>query len=138
MYNYKDTKLTYQGTYELDFIEYCYMNNIEIQNGQRIPYIFGGVNKKYYADFYLPKFNLIIEIKSIWTYNLAVAQNEAKKQICLDNGYLFMFLFDKNYTEFENFLKNKHINKKYTDNKVNIIIKFNSSHFIQLKLLKCR
>jgi hypothetical protein len=112
MYNYKDTNLTYQGTYELDFIEYCYANNIKIENGQRIPYIFDGKNKKYYADFYLPKYNLIVEVKSIWTYNLAVDQNEAKKQICLDNGYLFLFLIDKNYIEFENFLKIIDINKK--------------------------
>ena len=95
IFNYKDTKLTYQGTYELDFIEYCMLNNIKIENGQRIPYVFEGKNKKYYSDFYLPNYNLIVEIKSTYTYNMEVLQNLAKCNTCLSNGYKFLFIFDK-------------------------------------------
>ena len=61
--------------------------------------------KIYYPDFYIPKYNLIIEIKSMYYYNLHTEMNLAKQKACIEQGYNFIFIIDKNYTEFENIIK---------------------------------
>ena len=43
-----------------------------------IDYIFNDKNKKYYPDYYLPDYILIVEIKSNYTYECEKDQNEAK------------------------------------------------------------
>jgi len=51
--------------------------------------------KKYYPDIYIPKDNLIIEVKSKWTYNGKpewLESNLLKQQACLDAGYNFKFM----------------------------------------------
>jgi len=53
-------------------------------------------------DYYLPDYNLIVEIKSSYTYNYDIEKNEAKKKASLENGYNFIFIIDKDYTEFIN------------------------------------
>ena len=58
-------------------------------------------NKKhrYYPDLYIPKDNLIIEVKSQWTYNSQQKwynTNLLKRQACIAAGYKFKFMiFDK-------------------------------------------
>lgn len=103
--DYKDTNLYYQGSYELDFLE-KYYNNMEIVNGKTINYIYENNNHSYLPDFYLPKLNLIIEIKSEYIYNLHLNKNLLKKQYSLSSGYNFLFIIDKNYEEFEKIIKN--------------------------------
>jgi len=92
----KNNGLFYQGTYELDFILFCLSENIKIHNGPVITY---NGNHKYYPDFLIPKFNLIIEIKSLYTYEKELEKNIQKKEACLLNGYNFIFIVDKNYKE---------------------------------------
>jgi len=46
---------------------------------------------RYYPDFYIPKDNKIIEVKSEYTYNKELTENILKKQSCIDNGYSFEF-----------------------------------------------
>lgn len=96
-FKYKETELNYRGKYELDFLEYCEINNIDINNGFTIDYIFLNKNKKYHSDFYLEKYNLIIEIKSSYYYDLFKEQNLAKKKGSELAGYNFIFIIDKNY-----------------------------------------
>lgn len=100
---YKDTGLFYQGTYEKDFLE-KYYDRIEIVKIESIDYVFENKNKKYYSDYYLPKYNLIIEIKSSYTYDRHREQNIMKKETCIDLGYKFLFITNKNYSELEIFL----------------------------------
>jgi hypothetical protein len=94
---YKD--ITYRGTYEFDFLKNFY-DVIKIKNAKSIEYVYDDRNKKYHPDFYLSDFNLIVEIKSSYTYDCEKEQNEAKKEAAINNGYNFIFIIDKNYSEF--------------------------------------
>lgn len=44
---------------------------------------------RYYPDFFIPKDNLIIEVKSTWTYKIKEQEISLKRQACLDAGYNF-------------------------------------------------
>jgi len=46
---------------------------------------------RYYPDFYIKKDNKIIEVKSIYTYNIDIEKNLLKQKACLDAGYNFEF-----------------------------------------------
>lgn len=55
--------------------------------------------KKYYPDIYLKKENLIIEVKSTWTYKIDRNEIIIKAKTVKYNGYNFMLLvFDKDGT----------------------------------------
>ena len=97
---YKDTELYYQGSYEKDFLDNFY-ERIKIETTSPINYIFEDKNKVYFPDFYLPEFNLIVEVKSTYTFNKHYQQNISKKEFCLKSGFNFLFIIDKNYSEFE-------------------------------------
>lgn len=97
--------ITYQGTYELNFINFCIENSINFEKGPTIDYILNGVNRKYHSDFYIPDLNLICEVKSIWTYNKDLEENLAKREFSIKTGYNFIFLIDKNYDDFRNLLR---------------------------------
>ena len=101
---YKDTNLFYRGTYELDFLNYCSDNNIEVINPKSIPYSIDGKNKKYYPDFYHEKTNTMIEIKSDYTFKKELEINLIKEKATKEQGYNFLFIIDKNYDEFIKFL----------------------------------
>lgn len=95
-----DNGLYYRGSYELDFIEYCILNEIEIENFKgTIDYFFDGKNRKYFPDFFIKKLNMVIEIKSSYTYDCEKEQNEAKKEATINNGFDFKFLINKNYKD---------------------------------------
>jgi acyl carrier protein len=97
-------ELKYQGSYELDFIKkYDYLN---ITNYKSIEYEFNNKQRKYFPDFYYEEKNLIIEIKSNYTYNKFLEKNLAKQRCCIEQGYNFIFIIDKKYDDFENLLMN--------------------------------
>jgi len=98
--NYKDTKLHYRGTYEKHFLDFCFKNNISVTNGPSVKYLFEGKGKYYHSDFYLEKHNLIIEIKSDYYYKKHLKKNQIKQKSCIQQGYNFIFIIDKNYKEF--------------------------------------
>ena len=96
--------IIYQGTYELDFLKFCENNNIKVERGNIINYLFNG-DKKYYPDYYLPKYNLICEIKSSYYYERCLNINLIKREYTIKNGFNFLFIVDKNYKELEFFIK---------------------------------
>jgi hypothetical protein len=50
----------------------------------------------YKPDIYLEKDNLIIEVKSLFTYNLENQMNLEKEKTCLNSGFEFQFwIFDR-------------------------------------------
>jgi hypothetical protein len=60
----------YRSSYELVFLEYCDKNNIIVTSAEnkefRVRYVASnGKNKFYYPDFYLPDYDIIVEIKPI-------------------------------------------------------------------------
>ncbi len=76
---------------------------IETSSNPRISYR-DDLNKYhyYFPDIYIPKDNLIIEVKSLYTYNKNTPRHLLKQQACLDAGYNFKFMiFDKDGTLLE-------------------------------------
>ena len=69
-----------------------------VLNKSEIPkftYNYGNKIRKYYPDFYIPKDNLIIEVKSEYYWDLYLKKNLAKKQICVNQGYNYrLMLYD--------------------------------------------
>jgi|AntAceMinimDraft_18_1070375.scaffolds.fasta_scaffold03816_3 hypothetical protein len=99
--NFRDTNLTYQGSYELDFLEKFY-DKIDIKNGASVPYLFEGKNKVYHSDFYIPSKNLIIEIKNSYLYERDKSKIKAKEKAIVSNDFKYMIIIDKNYSNFLN------------------------------------
>jgi hypothetical protein len=66
---FKNTNLTYQGTYELYFLNLMHQKKLinEISNGKSFTYILNNKKHVYYTDFYFRNIN--VEIKSTWFYN---------------------------------------------------------------------
>ena len=103
---------------QLKFIELCIENNIQIMNGFEIPYYFKKKDRTYIADFYLPEYKYIIEIKSRNPYykeDLMNGKAEAKGAAACNFGkqygmkYKLVFDYD-----IENFIKNLKDNKNFT------------------------
>jgi len=107
MYDYENTNLTYQAKYEKHFLDYCKNLNVldKISNGPFLWYEYDGQRKRYFSDFIIEELNLIIEVKSTHWYEEYKAQNEAKKSECIARGFNFIFIIDKDYSEFNTFLK---------------------------------
>lgn len=97
-----NTNLKYRGSYEKHFLDYCFFKNININNFEgNIKYTDKNV---YYPDFYLKELNLIVEIKSTYTFDMDYDKNILKETACKKLGYNFIFVMDKKYTEFEKLL----------------------------------
>lgn len=56
-------------------------------NVPKIKYVFEGKLCTYYPDIYLPKYNKIIEVKSMYTWNKYKEKNEAKISATKDAGF---------------------------------------------------
>ena len=54
-------------------------------------YQYESKRSRYFPDFYIPSKNLIIEVKSEYTYLSDLSRNQAKEAACLNQGYLFEF-----------------------------------------------
>jgi hypothetical protein len=68
-------------------------------------------NKNYYPDFYLNKYNLVIEIKSSYIYELQKSLNLKKERKTKEKGYFYIVIKDKNYKKFNRFLKSHNLLK---------------------------
>lgn len=93
-----------RGLFHSDNIVWCLEHNIEVEN-------FNGNSSlhKYFPDFYLKEYNLIVEIKSCWTYDCEKEQNECKKIGSLKTGHNFLFIIDKKYEIFNSYINKKEI-----------------------------
>ncbi|MEN6623691.1 MAG: hypothetical protein ABFD50_19355 [Smithella sp.] len=58
-------------------------------NVPHIEYEFEGKTLRYYPDIYIPTLNLLIEVKSKYTWNKYRLKNLAKRQACIDAGFKF-------------------------------------------------
>ena len=79
--------------YEPQFLDYIFKNNI-LKEDEIIPHpnsiMYYKNHKKhfYYPDFYIPKWNLIIEIKSTWTLKLD-KNLKLKEKATIKNGFKY-------------------------------------------------
>lgn len=99
VHQFLNTDITYQGSYELDFLENFY-DKIDIKDGLSIPYIYNKKERIYHSDFYIPSKKLIVEIKSTYWNNMHKKLNAIKSASVLDLGYNFILIENKNYDEF--------------------------------------
>ena len=102
-------KLTYfddlfcQGSYENDFV-LKYKDIIKIENGLSLKYNYLGQTRIYHSDFYLPDYDLIIEIKSSYWYNVHLEQCKAKEEYS-KKEHNYIMIMNKKYAEFDKLLK---------------------------------
>jgi len=75
---------------ELEDYGYTF-NDIKVEhnNVPAVEYEFEGKKRRYYPDIFIPKENLIIEVKSEWTYNLEKERNLRKFKAVEEAGYIF-------------------------------------------------
>jgi hypothetical protein len=64
----------YRSSYELTFLKYCDKNNIKVVSAEtkefRVRYFDdNGISRFYYPDFYLPKYDVVVEIKPLSMLN---------------------------------------------------------------------
>lgn len=108
---YKETNLIYQSSYELDFLNMCEENNLL----HRITNCHCFTSEEYPYNYYEPDYCLdnqtIIEIKSWYIENLQEKKCPGlltlKKNLIESEGYNFMYIRDKNYDNFLEFIKNE-------------------------------
>jgi hypothetical protein len=101
-YKYKDTKLTYQSSYEYEFLELCENLNIldRINNGNVYIYIYNMQKHKMLTDFSIEDYE--IEIKSSWIMKKqgGIDKVIAKRDSVEKLGKKYIFILDKDYTNF--------------------------------------
>ena len=102
--------ITKQG-YEPQFIEHVFTNNLltedEIDyhpNGVKYIRPIDGKSHYYFPDFYIPKYNLIIEIKSSWTEKID-KNLLLKEQACKHQGYNYIRIVNSNFDIFNKYLQ---------------------------------
>lgn len=106
---YKETNLYYQASYEFDFLNYCDDFGIidDITNGPSVKYVLESneTNHIYHPDFFIGKLNLMIEVKSNYTYKVDLDKNLMKEKYCLLEGYNFLFVIDKDYSILNEYIR---------------------------------
>lgn len=99
---YKDTDLYYQSSYELEFLELCEANNIidRISNGNSYKYLTKEFGHNLLTDFCID--NIEIEIKSSYILKKQGGMQvlNAKREAVESASKRYMFLLDKDYSEF--------------------------------------
>jgi hypothetical protein len=102
---YENSELYYQGSYEKDFLD-RYYNKVIIKNGLSIKYQNNNSEKYYHTDFYLPDYDLIIEIKSTYWYNKCKELNIIKEQYA-KKYHNYIIILDKNYDILEQIINHQ-------------------------------
>lgn len=68
----------------------------------RIPYIYNGEQHTYVSDFYIPKYNLILEPKSDYFFKQRKDKYYQQYLSTLNSGYELHYLFDKDIKKIKN------------------------------------
>lgn len=95
--------IVWQSNPEKRFILWCEDNNIEIQNGPKIPYEFKEKMHDYRVDFELPGLKMLIEIKDNHCWHKGQVESgkhgakvKATEDWCKINGYNYTIVFPTN------------------------------------------
>jgi hypothetical protein len=110
-YKLPSGKIIYKQGYEPFFMDYVFQNNLlkeeEIDyRPKAIRYVDKeGKSRNYMPDFYIPKYNLIVEIKSTYVLETYDKFFPYKKQATLDKGFKYILCLDNIYDEFADFIK---------------------------------
>lgn len=116
IYKFKDgTEMNCVGNYEYDFLRHCEIDlNLspeDIEPAPSFTYLkyYSPQDKKthtYIPDFYMPKYNLVIEIKDSSKFPVDSKYKAALKckAVVKNNKYNYIKIVDENYTDFEKLL----------------------------------
>jgi hypothetical protein len=91
-----------QGTYEKMFVDFCEKNNLYIEDGPLIEYVYNNKKHRYFIDFKVIVNNKVklVEIKSTYWYNnykeVVDIKNEYASVYAKNNDYLFHFIINDN------------------------------------------
>jgi hypothetical protein len=106
---YYNDYIYYQGSYEKDFLDH--LKEIDlikcVTRGPSIKYLYEDKYKVHFPDFYIDELNLIVEIKSDYYYYKFEEKNKKKKEKAIELGYNYLFIINKNYSLFDDFIKQK-------------------------------
>jgi hypothetical protein len=103
--NINNEKILYQSKLELKFIKFCNDNNIKVNNGPSIKYIFNDKERTYKVDFQIDENLIEIKDEHIWHKNEIssgkwVAKENAAKKYIEDNKLKeFIFITPKNWND---------------------------------------
>ena len=103
---YKSTELSYQSSYEYDFLEFCENNNVLhlIRKSPTFRYL---NRESYHFPDYLYDNKVVIEIKSKWIMNLQGGDEIIQEKIIsVVDKYQYLLILDKDYYQFEKLIKN--------------------------------
>ena len=99
--------------YEDSFLNFVFDNNLLNEEDidfkpTIIPYIQNNTQRKYIPDFFIPKLNAIIEVKSTWILNKQGKDTTICKQKAVEEkGYKFCLVLDNSFESFLALLNNK-------------------------------
>ena len=81
-----------RSKYEKIFVDFAEEYGYTLTVPERIKYEYEGRKRYYYPDFYINELDLIVEIKSNWTYFKQLDLNIAKQVCTIEQGYDIIFI----------------------------------------------
>ena len=80
-----------------------------------------GTKHRYFSDIYIPKHNLIVEVKSSWTYTLGMnlGKIQLQEKACKDEGYEYLCLV---FNDREKLLDNEKLSELISQEHTNTLI----------------
>jgi len=112
----KKTIITYTGDYEHDFLIFLDQilhypeSDVIAPAPMTFKYKYQNAEHFYIPDFYLPSLHLLIEIKASDNkhYRLRdIEQEKVKDTLALKSGFNYLKIFDKDYTEFFEYIEDE-------------------------------
>ena len=94
--------------YEPQFLDYIFQNQLLKEDEinyypEPIDYDIDGKVHRYFPDFLIPKYNLIVETKSSYT-NILDKNVKLKEQASIDNGYKYLKIINNDFTQLKEFI----------------------------------
>lgn len=83
---------TCRSSYEKMFLDFAEKYGYTISVPERISYEHEGSSRHFYPDFYIEELDLIVEIKSNWTWNQQLDLNISKMVCTIEQGYDIVFI----------------------------------------------
>jgi hypothetical protein len=81
-----------------DLLEEEEIDEDDIVSGfKNVPYVdyeFEGKTRRYFPDIYIKSLDLIIEVKSVWTYHAYIEKNHAKFRACMEIYNFELWVYD--------------------------------------------
>jgi len=96
--------------YEPNFLDYIFDNKLLIETDivykpERILYEYNNKAYFYYPDFYVPKYNLIVETKSSWIMKKqGIEKTLQKEKYTTGQGFQFLLIIDNNFEKVKDIL----------------------------------